>query len=90
MYFVYILACRQTGRSYVGHTADLIDRFRRHCSGSTRTTREQLREPVVVHWESLPTRSEAMRRERYYKHGAGHRLRQQLVTAGLNLYAAES
>jgi len=28
MYYVYILVCLQTRRSYVGHTDDLIRRFR--------------------------------------------------------------
>ncbi len=33
MYFVYILACRQTARSYVGQTDNLIRRYRMHCAG---------------------------------------------------------
>ena len=83
MYFVYILVCEITGRSYVGHTDHLIRRFRMHCAGSTRTTRERLRQPFLAYWESFPTRAAAVRRERYFKSGAGFRKRQDIVAAAL-------
>lgn len=83
MYFVYILGCLETERSYVGQTDDLIRRFRLHREGSTRTTREKLHVPVVVHWEAFATRAEAMRRERYYKAGSGHRVKVELVARSL-------
>jgi predicted GIY-YIG superfamily endonuclease len=50
MYFVYILWCRESGRTYVGQTDHLIRRYRLHCDGSTRATRECLRRPVVAYW----------------------------------------
>jgi len=81
VYFVYILVCAVTGRSYVGHTDHLIRRFRRHCAGDTRTTREKLLEPFVAYWEPLPSRAAAMQRERYFKAGSGHRVRQEIVAA---------
>jgi len=87
MYFVYILVCLQSGRSYVGHTDDLLRRFRFHCAGSTRTTREKLSRPVMVHWEAWPSRAAAMRQERYYKAGSGHRLKQQIIAKTLVLFA---
>ena len=40
MYFVYILVCLQTRRSYVGQTDHLNRRYRAHLGGSTRTTRD--------------------------------------------------
>jgi putative endonuclease len=86
MYFVYILVCLRTKRSYVGHTDHLVRRFRMHSAGSTRTTREKLVEPIVIHWESQPTRSEAMRRERYYKNGSGQRRKQEIIAEGLSLF----
>jgi predicted GIY-YIG superfamily endonuclease len=87
MYFVYILVCLDTGRSYVGHTDDLLRRFRSHVSGSTRTTREKLIHPVMAHWETYPTRSEAMHRERYYKAGSGHRVKAEIVIGSLRQFA---
>jgi len=88
MYYVYILACLDTGRSYVGQTDDLLRRFRMHAEGSTRTTREKLRRPVLVYWEAHPKRAEAMRRERYFKAGAGHRVKCELIAAGLKLFGS--
>ena len=88
MYFVYILACLATGRTYVGHTDDLLRRYRMHRAGLTRTTREKLLNPVVIHWERFPTRAEAVRRERYFKAGAGHRAKQEIVRRGLPLWTA--
>ena len=86
VFFVYILVCLRTRRSYVGHTDHLVRRFRMHCEGSTRTTREKLVEPVVVHWEHFPTRAEAMRRERYFKSGSGHRLRHEILARELKVF----
>ena len=87
--YVYILACLETGRSYVGQTDDLLRRFRMHAEGSTRTTREKLRHPVLVYWEAQPNRAEAMRRERYFKAGSGHRVKCELVATGLKLFGQE-
>ncbi len=83
VYFVYILVCAATGRSYVGHTDPLIRRFRRHCEGGSRTTRKKLLQPLVAHWEAFSTRAAAMQRERYLKAGSGHRVRQEIVAASL-------
>ncbi|MCF3651871.1 GIY-YIG nuclease family protein [Synoicihabitans lomoniglobus] len=79
MYFVYILVCLKSGRSYVGQTANLIHRFHRHQAGLTRTTREKLTNPVMLHWEPCATRHEALQRERYYKSGSGHRRKHELI-----------
>lgn len=80
MYFVYILICLRTGRSYVGQTDNLIRRFHQHRDGLVRTTREKLEAPMMLHWEEFNTRSEAMRRERYYKSGSGHRAKHELIS----------
>jgi putative endonuclease len=89
MFFVYILACVETGRSYVGSTDHLIRRYRLHCAGSTRFTRERLRRPILIFWEAFASRSDAMKRERYYKSGSGHRLKTEMVLDVLKAYAAE-
>ena len=79
MYFVYILVCLQTRRAYVGQTDHLIRRYHAHLGGSTRTTREKLPHPVLVHWEICASRSDAMRREQAFKAGAGHRRKQEII-----------
>jgi len=89
MYFVYILVCLKTGRSYVGQTDNLLRRFSLHRSGSTKTTLEKLIQPVLVHWESFASRSAAMQRERYYKAGAGHRVKHDLIAANLRAFWPE-
>jgi predicted GIY-YIG superfamily endonuclease len=88
MYFVYILACLRTRRSYVGHADNLIRRFRMHREGSTRTTREKMELPVMIHWEAFPTRAAAAQRERYFKNGSGHRVKQEMVREGLKAFRA--
>jgi predicted GIY-YIG superfamily endonuclease len=40
----------------------------------------------MVHWEACPTRADAMRRERYFKAGSGHRVKHELITAGLKVF----
>ena len=90
MYFVYILVCLRTKRSYVGSTDNLVRRFRMHCDGSTRTTREKLFEPVVVHWEAHSSRAEAVRKERYFKAGSGHRMRQAIIAKEMELFSLEN
>ena len=61
-----MLRCR-TGQLYTGCTTDLERRVREHNSGNgSRFTRSRL--PVaVVYKEELPSRSEALRRERAIK-----------------------
>jgi len=89
MYFVYILVCLKTGRSYVGHTDDLIRRFHLHQAGSTRTTREKLNTPVMVHWVAYLTRSEAMKKELYFKTGSGHRVKREIIASALKEFWPE-
>ena len=87
MYFVYILSCLKTGRTYVGQTSDLLLRYRMHLAGTTRTSREKLLAPVVLYFEVLATRTEAMKRERYFKSGSGHRVRGEIAQKCFWLFA---
>ena len=70
MFFVYILRSTVTGRLYTGSTADVQDRLRRHNAGESKATRHGI--PwTLIRTETLATRAEAVRRERYYKTGRG-------------------
>jgi predicted GIY-YIG superfamily endonuclease len=40
----------------------------------------------MVHWEAYPTRTEAMQRERYFKAGSGHRVKGELIAAGMKVF----
>ena len=82
MYFVYILHCPVTELSYVGQTDNLILRYYRHRNGDSRWTR-RMQSPIVVHWEAFCTRSQAMKREKYYKQGSGARVKAEIIAAFL-------
>ena len=70
-YWVYILQSETTGRFYVGQTADLAERLRRHREGRTAATKG--RGPWrLVHREEFPTRQAAVARERAIKRRKSH------------------
>ena len=66
-HYVYILKCAD-GKHYHGYTNDLKKRLAQHRSGESRATGYRL--PVqLVYFETFPTKTEAMRRERQLKGG---------------------
>ena len=68
MFQVYVLRSSATGRRYVGSCHDADERLRRHNAGHSKATRHGI--PwVLIHRESFATRSDAEKRERYYKTG---------------------
>jgi putative endonuclease len=70
MFYCYVLRSQKSGRRYVGSCSDLTDRIRRHNAGESKATKHGV--PwVLVCSESFATRSEATRREQYYKSGRG-------------------
>jgi putative endonuclease len=65
-YWVYILQSEATGRYYIGSTADLDDRLRRH--NENRSAATKVRGPWrLVHREEFPSRRAAVARERQIK-----------------------
>lgn len=66
MFYVYILLCGD-GTLYTGYTNDLERRLAVHNAGKgAKYTRSRL--PVCLkHWEVLPNKSSALRRERAIK-----------------------
>jgi len=70
MFYVYVLRSRKTGRRYVGSCKDVTERLRRHNAGHSKATKHGI--PwEVVNVEAFRSRSEAQRRERYFKTGKG-------------------
>jgi putative endonuclease len=70
MFYCYVLRSGKTGRRYVGSCENLTERIRRHNAGESKATKRGV--PwALVHSERFATRSEALRRERYYKTGKG-------------------
>jgi len=69
-YILYILKSQKTGRYYVGITADLGDRLRRHNSGQNISTRPG-RPWQLVYIEKYPDRGSAWAREKQLKRYKG-------------------
>ncbi len=80
MNYTYILSCGD-GSLYTGWTNDLERRLAAHSAGKGgKYTRSRL--PVrLVYWEELPTRGEAMARERAIKQ-LPRREKMKLIEAG--------
>ena len=72
MYYAYILLSLKTGKYYYGHTEDLKRRLKYHNSGKVRSTKSS--RPWKLHYyEKFETRSEAYRREMFFKSIEGYR-----------------
>jgi len=59
MFLVYILYSETTGRYYVGHTADTLDRLTRHNDGRSTSTKSG-RPWTLIFTEPYVSRAEAM------------------------------
>jgi putative endonuclease len=70
MFYVYVLQSGKTGRRYIGSCQNLDERLRCHNAGESKATRHGT--PwTVLRSEKFSTRSEAVRKEQYYKTGRG-------------------
>jgi putative endonuclease len=70
MFYCHVLQSQTIRRRYVGSCKNLTERIRRHNAGDSKGTKHGV--PwVLLHSESLATRSGAAQRERYYKTGRG-------------------
>ena len=65
-YYVYVLKSVSTGRSYIGHSGNLINRVEEHNSGKSLATHGRGPWELVYH-EIFKSRSDAMKREKYFK-----------------------
>ena len=70
MYVTYILRSLKDNGYYYGHCADIEVRLKKHNSGKVTSTKS--RAPFVLHYiERFETKSEAFRREMFFKSFAG-------------------
>ena len=71
MAFAYVLKSLKNGRYYYGSTGDLAARLRAHNQGKVRSTRAHA--PYVVqYFERYESRSDARKRELYFKTISGY------------------
>jgi len=73
MYYVYILKSIKTGEFYKGITNDLKRRLFEHNSGKTISTKDKGPWKMVYH-EECPNRTEARKKEKFFKSGFGREL----------------
>ena len=80
MYYTYILISETHGTFYYGHTSDMGKRITEHNKGKVRSTKA--RRPWKLHYyESYNTKSEAAKREYYFKSIEGYNwLKKQKIT----------
>ena len=72
MFFAYILKSHQTGSYYYGHCEDLGARFKSHNACKVRSTKSE--RPWNIHYyEEFQTKSEAYKREIYFKSRNGYK-----------------
>ncbi|MBI1387153.1 MAG: GIY-YIG nuclease family protein [bacterium] len=84
-YFVYVLCSTTTGETYVGQTSDVERRLAQHNDPDNKLTLHTKRRKgpwIVVHTEAYPTRSEAMKREKYFKTGRGREELKRILNDG--------
>jgi putative endonuclease len=79
-YAVYVLQSDRDGSFYIGHTARLDERLRRHNEGRSPYTKAKIPWRVVYQVEYL-TRSQAVARERELKSKKSRTYIEQLVRA---------
>jgi putative endonuclease len=71
MLIVYILRSEKDGRYYYGCTTDLEKRLKAHNTGRVRSTKS--RRPLALHHSELfGTKTEALKRERFFKSPLGY------------------
>ena len=71
---MYIIESISTGQRYIGHTNNLERRLEEHNDPEhkpTKYTSKQTGPWKLIHQEKYSSRSEAMKRERWLKSGAG-------------------
>lgn len=72
MFYTYILYSIKTHTFYVGQSSDVIKRLKKHNQGESKSTKFG-RPWVLIHSEEYLTRSEAVKKEQYFKSSDGWR-----------------
>lgn len=73
MFYVYVLKSKALNETYVGHTSVLEKRVLQHKRGSSSATKH-IEDWELVYSEEYPTKTLAVRREKYLKSGDGRKV----------------
>jgi len=78
MFYIYILYSHKTKQLYIGQTNNLEKRLKEHFGGKSFSTKNKL--PLsLIHSETYQTRSEAMKREKFFKSLSGSKLKSKIL-----------
>ena len=72
MYYVYVIKSVRKDWIYVGYSEDLKNRFSQHQKGLSAATRPY-RPFILIFYEAYKVKSDAKRREKYFKTNPGKR-----------------
>jgi putative endonuclease len=81
---LYIIYSPITNRYYIGVTTDVSQRLIRHNQGTSRSTRAGAPKWILVHQESYPSRSLAMKREYFLKRMKSRIFLEKIITENNN------
>ncbi|MGK9478026.1 GIY-YIG nuclease family protein, partial [Melioribacter sp. OK-6-Me] len=70
MFYVYVLRSLKDNKRYIGLTNDIARRFSEHQRGLVKSTRNR-RPFELTYYESFSQKSDAMKREKFFKTGKG-------------------
>ena len=79
-FVVYILFSGDYGKTYVGFTSNLIERFKSHNYLSKKGYTIKFRPWQVIYVEFFITKSEALKREKLLKSGKGREFIKEIIS----------
>ncbi len=78
MFYTYVLRSLRDKKLYIGFTNDLKKRFNEHERGLCKSTR--YRAPFeIIYYEEFSERSEAAKREKFFKTGKGREFLKKII-----------
>ena len=81
-YYLYVLLSKKDNKFYIGTTNDLKRRIAEHRQGKNISTSKRL--PLkLIFYEAYPTKSDAERRESYFKTAKGKTTLKQMLRDSL-------
>ena len=79
-FVVYILFSEDYGKTYVGFTSNLIERFKSHNYLSKKGYTIKFRPWQLIYVEFFTTKSEALKREKILKTGKGREFIKEMIS----------
>ncbi len=76
---VYILYSKKHNKTYTGFSSNLLERFKSHNFLETKGYTIKFRPWEVIHVEFFNSKTEAIKREKYFKTGIGRDLIKKII-----------